>query len=221
MIARCAPPNTLTEPTPADAGELVGELVVEDVEQVAQRPARIGDGQAHDRDRVGVGFLDDRLAEVRVVGELRGGARDLLLDVGRGDVDVGAELERGADGRLAGDGVRLEVVDAGDAADRVLERPGDRGLHGLRGDVAVVHRDRDDGRLEARQQGDRQPRDGEETEHDDGGGHHRDGDAAGYGKIGDRHVVLRRAGLRNSLADLAGMALGGRTRPVRTPWSCP
>ena len=102
------------------AQDLVGELG-----RLAKRAAsRERDGE--DRRRVGVELLHDRLVDV--ARQVREDAVDLVADFLGGDVDVLLEDERDEDLRDALGGDRLEVVDARDRVDRLLDLVRDLGL---------------------------------------------------------------------------------------------
>ena len=170
--------------------KLIRENVRKEIVEIALRARRIRDVVANDGRGVEVGFDDLRLLQVGIVRKRVACARDLLLDVVDGDVDVGSEFELGADRRLPLNRVRLQIVDAGDARDRILERTRDGRFDRFRRDVTVIDRDGNDGRLERRQQIDRQPREREDAEHDDRGREHRNRDATRDGKPGDRQRGL-------------------------------
>ncbi len=104
------------------------DLLVGDLGQRAQARALPRDDQAHDRVGVGVLFLDDRRQDLGRHVPHRAG--DLLAHRVRGVVQIAPEQELHGDaGVAAGVHVGAQLVDAGDAAERVLHRHDDRRGH--------------------------------------------------------------------------------------------
>jgi len=115
--------RSFAEADAADGRKLVGQLVDDDVRKVALRARRVRDLEHEHGRRVGIRLDDLRFLQRRIVGQRRAYASDLLLHVDRSYVDVRAESELHAHGRETLVRIRLENVDAGNAADRFLDGP--------------------------------------------------------------------------------------------------
>ena len=103
--------------------QLVGDLV----EAVVGPLAGVGgvgrQRQVDDRDVVDAAADDQRLGDS--LGQRDDVGADLLVDAQERDVLVGADQEARGDDDLVVLGLRIDVLDAVDALDDVLERPGD------------------------------------------------------------------------------------------------
>ena len=118
----------------------------------------------HDRIRVGIHLLDDRRQHLRRQVAHRPG--NLLTDVVGGVVDVALEHEAEGDGGAAfADALRQHLVDAGDAAQRLLERL-DHGRRHLGGaGPRQLHADGDRRGIGLREEVDAEVAEGEDAQH--------------------------------------------------------
>ncbi len=165
-----------------DAGDALEARRQVVLRQLAQRH-RIEvafDADAHDRHRGGV-----ELEHRRRVGVFRQAAADAIEAgahfVGR-FAEVGAPREVEADVGIAFRRGRVDALEAGDGADRLLDRPRDQLLHLERADARVVDADRDGRHLRVGHQVDRQARQRNAAQQDDDHAdhEHRDGPFDGY-----------------------------------------
>ena len=139
-ICRRRPPLTLTAATPATRSSRGDRVVLGDLAQ-RDRVVVALDAEAHDRQRGRVELEDGR--RVGVFGQAAADAIDAGAHFVGGFVEVGAPGEVEADGGLAFAGGRVDLLEAGDGADRLLDRPRDRFLHLERADAGVVDADGD------------------------------------------------------------------------------
>ena len=159
------------------AQDLVGELG-----RLAERAAsRQGDGE--DRRRVGVELLHDRLVDV--ARQVREDAVHLVAHLLRGDVHVLLEDERDEDLRDALGGDRLEVVDARDRVDRLLDLVGDLGLDLLRRGAREPRDDGDGGEVDARVPVDAEARVADSSDDDERDDEHRREDGPADAETGE------------------------------------
>ena len=146
------------------------------------------DGEEEDRERGRVELEDDR--GVGFLGQAGADAVDAAADVVGGDVEVGAPGEVEADDARAFARRGVDLLEAGDRADRLLERPRDRFLHLARADARVVDADGDARQLQLRHQVDRQAQQRDRAEQDDDPAQHEHRDRAVDGDARDAHGRL-------------------------------
>jgi hypothetical protein len=150
---------------------------------------------------------------VDAAGQLALDGGDLVADVLEGLVAVDLELELEDD---VGDALvvaRGHALDAAERLERLLDRVGDLGLHGLRVGARVDHGGRDDGEVDAREQLDADARQAVEAEHHERGDHHRREHGPADRDLCDLHgVSFFGRGLLGGLDGLGG-ALGRAPRP--------
>ncbi len=154
---------------------LVGDL--------GERPEAHRIGRQHDRHhgiRIGIDLGDDRRQDLRRHVRHRG--RHLLADVVRRVVDVALEDELDRDLRLAFlNPHRRHLVDAGNAAERLLHRLDDGGRHLVRARAGQQQRDVHRRRIGARKEVDAEGGERKDPEHherhDEHRGEHRTTDA--------------------------------------------
>ena len=129
------PPQAAVDVDRGDAGHALEPLrqrVLGDVAQLDGVEVAL-DGQEQDREGGRVELEDDR--RVGFLGQAGADAIDAAADVVGGDVEVGAPGEVEADDALAFARRRVDLLEAGDRADRLFERPGDRLLDLARADA--------------------------------------------------------------------------------------
>ena len=156
------------------ARELVANVEVGEIGQVQRVVGLVRRIEVHDHRQRRRG-LDGRDAErAHRLGQPGQRLRDAVLHLHRGEVDVGAALERHGKLHLAvGARRRLHVDHVLDAVDRFLERPGDGVGDGARVGARVVRGHGDRGRHHVRVLADRQARDRHESRDEDQRRQHR------------------------------------------------
>ena len=176
------------------------------------------DADAHDRERGRVELEDGR--RVGVLGQAAADAVDAGADLVGGLVEIGAPGEVEAHGAVAFRRGRVDLVEAGDGAHRLLDRPRDQLFHLERPDAGVADPDGDRWEADVRHQVDRQlgQRDGAE-QHDDEAQHehrHRSGD----GESRDTHRSSTNATAAAAVVSLRGGHCPGRVSGrLRAPGS--
>ncbi len=157
-----------------DGGEAVDQIAFDIVGQLKRRA--LVAGEAHPQDGLfrGIGLLD--VWRIGFFGQLAENAADTVADVVGGRVHVAGDVELDRDDRLAVLAGRVDVADALDAGDAILDHLGDAGFHDVGGRARIGRADRDDGRVNVRifAQGEARERDDAERhqqEADDGGEH--------------------------------------------------
>jgi hypothetical protein len=173
------------------------------------------DRQAHDGKRRRVELEDDR--RVGVLGQRRADPVESAAHVvGRG-IEVRAPGEVQAHDALALRGGRVELIETGDRADRLLNRTRDELLHLERPDALVVHADGDARKREIRHQVDRQPDERDAAEQDDDRADHEHRDRAVDGETWDAHAVGSCPRAVASINGGSGLRRVSADRPGRRP----
>ncbi len=190
-ISRARPPDRLTSPTPFTVWMTRAICLSVSSVSVRRLMPSARDDQRHHRVGVGIDLGDDRRQQRRR--HVPDRARDLLAHVVGGVVDLALEDE--ADGDLAaafGD-ARLDLVDAGDAADGLFHRLDDRRRHLVRAGARQLQRDADGGRVGLREQVDAEAAEREDAEHHQRHHQHRGGDRTADAELrqhaADSHLV--------------------------------
>ncbi len=186
-ICRRRPPLTLTAATPGTRSSRCASVFSAmsrswtGLKSPSTARNRIGNAVESNLKTIGgVGFL----------GQAGADAVDAAADVVGGDVEVGAPGEVEADDARAFARRGVDLLEAGDRADRLLERPRDRFLDLARADTRVVDADGDARQLQLRHQVDRQPQQRDRAEQDDDPAQHEHRDRAVDGDTRDAHGRL-------------------------------
>ena len=186
------PPPTVTSPTPVTCATFCASTVEAMSYISAVGLGLRGQRQDHDRRLRRVDLAVVRHARQRA-GQQRPAGVDGGLHLARRGVDVLAQVELEHDPARSLRAPRPDLVDAGDRAQRTLERRRDAAGHRLGAGAGQVGADRDDGEVHLRQRRHRQ------LQERDGAGQH------------DRQVQQRRG-------DRAGDERGRQAHGTLTPW---
>ena len=169
-ISRAWPPEMVTSPTPSTVATALPDLLVGDLRQRPERQ-RAGQREADDRVRVRIDLRDDRRLHLRR--QLLERLGDLLPHVLCRVVDVPLQDEPERDPAVALADERLHLVDARDAAERLLGGLDDRAVQFLGAGARQVEKD-DDGRgIRFGEEIDAEIAEGEHARHDEQHHEHR------------------------------------------------
>ncbi len=170
----------------ADAAQLVGDAGIDDAGQLRPGQRRRGQRQLDDREVVRIEAGQDRLLHLlrQIVADLRDAVADVL---GR-FLQVLREVELDGDDAEAVERVRLDLLDAADRGDLLLDRIDDLALDGVRRRARIGDRHRDDRRRHLGELVGVEAQQGEDAEDRDGDHHHDGHDRPFDGEIRDGHA---------------------------------
>ena len=175
-ISRARPPARLTSPDAVHGLNDASDLFIRELSERPEAHRIRRDDERHDRIRVGVHFRDDRRQEFRR--HIPDGARHLLADVVGRVVQIAFEHEPHGDLPAAFGDTCLDLVDAGDAADRLLHRLDDRRGHFVRARTWQQQHDAHGCRIRLREEVDAEAAERECSQHHERHHQHRGEDRA-------------------------------------------
>ncbi|MNV04264.1 hypothetical protein D3C71_945550 [compost metagenome] len=195
------------------AGEAVHDIAVGVVAQLQRIHA--GGGHVEPDDGVGVALDLGDFRRPRLLGHAVGDAADRITHIvgGRFDIAVGGELD--ADLGAAVGAARIDGVDAFDAGQGVFKHLGDPAFNHRGRCAGVIHRDRDDRRIDGRQFAQGEPGEGHDAQHDEQQAHHHGKHRALDGDVGELHPAVSAGALAAGTgAGRSSTFKPGRSLPV-------